>query len=141
MASNLVVCYDSMQEVVAFDERLGIGAKYGSTEDYEFFLRVSQHRHFCFLHDIKIFHPLGYSKKTNMSFKNTIKRIFGYSQGYIFVLTQNRLFGMISQSVLKAFLGSFYYLIVKMNVKLFFIHLLVFFYRIWLFFKFILMRK
>tara|TARA_B100000787_G_C16157467_1_gene279679 strand:- start:104 stop:976 length:873 start_codon:yes stop_codon:yes gene_type:complete len=141
MTSNLVVCYESMKEIVGFDEKLGIGAKYCSTEDYEFFLRVSQHKCFYFLDDIKIFHPLGYNKKINMSFKKTMKRIFNYSIGYIYVLTKYKMYLLITESILKAFFGSFYYLIVKMNAKLFIIHFMVFFYRIWLFFKFFFKKK
>ena len=127
--------------VGGFDEDLGIGAKYHSTEDYNLFLEVNKNSDFYYYNDAHVYHLLGFAKKNLLSYKETKSKFLSYSVGYIYVLMKHKMYRKALFSSMKAFGAIFYYLFIKRSIKLASINFILFFYRLGLFFKFLIKAR
>jgi GT2 family glycosyltransferase len=54
-ATSVNTIFKSGNDNLRFDENFGLGARYGSCEDLDFFLRLERSRHYS--PDLKVFHP------------------------------------------------------------------------------------
>ncbi len=83
---NMVIPFPLFEKVGYFDEKLGVGAEFGSSEDLDYFIRCQQLRDFKFVKHLYCFHPSREAKYNQMSIAQIGKRFEKYSEGYLFVM-------------------------------------------------------
>lgn len=89
MSVNMIIQYDHFIEIGFFDERMGVGAKYGAGEDGDFFLRICERfGPFVFNQHLHTFHPASDTKFATISLKALIERYKKYGEGVVFLLCQ-----------------------------------------------------
>jgi glycosyltransferase involved in cell wall biosynthesis len=110
LSYNMLITYETLMTVDHFDEKLGVGAKYGSTEDHEFFLRAVQYETFRFTRRLCNYHPAKGDLFRNCTLSKTVKRQISYSKGYYYVLAQYGLYGKAVGTIFRALLASVYFL-------------------------------
>jgi glycosyltransferase involved in cell wall biosynthesis len=127
---NQVIQYNKYKELIYFNENLGVGAKYGSSEDLDLFIKLN-------LYGIKYFYnSLIYSyhpKKTNVyknkTISDIIKRFKSYSSGFAVVIFEYKLYRFIPTFLFRTF-AAFIYYIIKFNFKLSLAYLIQLLFRI-----------
>lgn len=127
---NQIILYDKLKKQIFFNEKLGVGALYGSSEDMDLFIKIfKQGEQFVFTNDIYSYHPKKVAAYKNTEFKKIIKRFESYSSGFAYVIFKYRLFSFIPEYLLRTF-GAFIVFLLKFQFKLAFAYLLQFFIRI-----------
>lgn len=131
---NIIISFDTFKTGVRFDTDLGVGAKYGSAEDNDFYFRCYNVEPFYFTNDIYIFHRATQNRYAQMPFKEILKRFRGYSTGYIYVVLKYHqpveLFRILIRTAGASFVNIF-----KGNLKLSCAYFVQFFLRIQLIFQ------
>jgi hypothetical protein len=127
---NQIVLYDKLKNQIFFNEKLGVGALYGSSEDIDLFIKIFREgEHFVFTNDIYSYHPKKVAAYKNTGLKKIIKRFQNYSSGFAYVIFKYRLFSFIPEYLIRT-LGAFIIFLLKFQFKLAFAYLLQFFIRI-----------
>lgn len=89
-----------------FDERLGAGAPWGSSEDLDYYLRCLAHATFHFCRDIYNLHPGRFTKYGQMKTNQIWRRFKAYSDGYYYVMFKHRQTGRLYKLPLRALGGA-----------------------------------
>ena len=136
MSVNMIICFDTFKLVGLFDERLGIGAQYGSGEDGDYFIRSCDVTGKGFIYQKMMFnfHPSSINKFSQMSLSQTIKTYIAYGNGAIFVLCKHKMHQMALMICFYA-LGGAILSLLKFNFKLFVAYGTAFFSRLIMFFQ------
>lgn len=133
---NQLIRYNPNLEILKFDEKLGVGAVYGSCEDYDLFIRlVRSGEKFLFTSKLYNFHPKKTNVYKNMSFKQIVKRFKNYSSGFCFVIFKYNLKQFILMFLIRTLIASAVFF-VRLNFKLSLAYLIQFFDRLLLIYKF-----
>jgi hypothetical protein len=127
---NQIIVYDKLKDSINFNEKLGVGAQYGSSEDLDLFIKLfNQGQQFIFINDIYSYHPKKVAAYKSTDFKKIIKRFESYSTGFAFIIFKYRLFVFIPEYLIRT-LGGFVIFILKFQLKLAVAYLFQFFIRI-----------
>lgn len=133
---NQLIRYTPNLEILKFDEKLGVGAIYGSCEDYDLFIRLNRSgEKFLFTSKLYNFHPKKTNVYKNMSFKKIVKRFKNYSSGFCFVIFKYNLKQFILMFLIRTLIASAVFF-VRLNFKLSLAYLIQFFDRLLLIYKF-----
>lgn len=133
---NQLIRYKANIEELFFDEKLGVGAIYGSCEDYDLFIRlVRSGEKFLYTSKLYNFHPKKTDVYKNMSFKQIVKRFKNYSSGFCFVIFKYNLKQFILIFLIRTLIASSVFF-VRLNFKLSLAYLIQFFDRLLLVYKF-----
>lgn len=82
---SLILPLPLVKKVGYFDEKLGVGAPWGSSEDLDYYLRCCKESVFCFEPNLKNYHPSRFGKYQEMSSQTIRKRFSSYTDGYLAV--------------------------------------------------------
>jgi hypothetical protein len=105
---NMVICYASLKRLKEFDENLGVGAKYGSGEDCDFFIRCQNEGFkFVFTNRLATFHPQPKKTYDNLPLNLLVKRFDNYGKGIIFLLIKHSMPVAALNACLRGFGGCF----------------------------------
>ncbi|QOG03790.1 hypothetical protein [Flavobacterium sp. MDT1-60] len=127
---NQIILYDKLKSKIIFDEKLGVGAIYGSSEDIDLFIKLfNTGEQFVFINNIYTYHPKKIAAYKNTKFAKIIKRFESYSNGFAYIIFKYRLYGFIPEYLIRTF-GAFIVFTFKLQFKLAFAYLLQFFIRI-----------
>jgi len=126
---SLIIPFALIAEIGPFDEKLGVGAKWGSSEDLDYYLRACQLEEFCFLPELKNYHPSRFGKYEQLGQPQIKKRFASYTDGYLAVHFRHRLEHQLGLFASKA-LGGALLSILKLNFNLASVYLWLYFYRI-----------
>lgn len=119
MSVNMIIQYEHFMEIGFFDEKMGVGAKYGAGEDGDFFLRICEKfGPFSFNQHLCTFHPASNVKFASMSLKNLILRYKKYGEGVICLLCKHRKYRQAFGCIIMGMLGAFKALLIDLNGKL-----------------------
>jgi len=133
--------YDKFKSQIAFDEKLGVGALYGSSEDVDLFLKLFEMgERFIFTNDIYTYHPKKTSAYNDLALNKIILRFKNYSSGFAYIIFKYKLFLFIPEYLLRT-LGAFILFFLKFKFKLSFAYLMQFFIRIQILLMFLLHKK
>lgn len=126
---SLLIPYSIVKDLGYFDPKLGVGASWGSSEDLDYYLRASEIIEFCFLPDLKNYHPSRFGKYRKMESAQIRKRFKAYTDGYLAVYYRYNL-----ESKLKLFasraLGGALVSFLKLDFNLGFQYLWLYRYRL-----------
>lgn len=127
---NQIILYDKLKENISFNEKLGVGALFGSSEDIDLFIKLfKQGEQFLFINNIYTYHPKKVAAYKKATFKNILKRFKSYSSGFAYIIFKYRLFGLIPEYLIRTF-GAFIVFLFKFQFKLALAYLVQFFIRI-----------
>jgi hypothetical protein len=133
---NQIVLFEKYKENIYFDEELGVGSKYGSSEDLDFFIRLNKKgANFVYSDNIYSYHPKKTDFYQNKKLKDVILRFKNYSNGFALIIFRYKLYGFIFPFLTRSFAGFLFFLF-KFNFKLSLAYLLQFFFRIQILFHF-----
>lgn len=142
MSVNMIINYNTFIQVGIFDERLGVGAKYGAGEDADYFIRATDStvHGFIFTKVLFNFHPSSSNKFSKMKLQRIINKYTNYGNGAIFMLCKHKMYLEAFKICFRAIGGAlvaFY----KLNFNLFLAYFIAFFSRLSMFFKCIIYYK
>lgn len=84
---NQVLLYNLLKNNIWFNESLGIGAQYGSCEDYDLFLKINlENNHYYYNSMLYSFHPAKSVSTNNVKLKKVIERYKNYSLGFVYII-------------------------------------------------------
>lgn len=127
---NQIILYEKLKNQIFFNEKLGVGALYGSSEDLDLFIKIfNQGEEFVFTNVIYSYHPKKVAAYKNIEFKKIIKRFESYSSGFAFIIFKYRLFSFIPEYLIRSF-GAFILFLLRLQFKLAFAYFIQFFIRI-----------
>ena len=125
---NMIMAYESLFRIGEFDESLGVGTRFGSAEDVDYYIRACSITDFRFSSRIYNYHPSTNFLFNNTSFMKLLNRSILYSRGYMYVMFRHKLFWEAFNIVVRALLASGYFL-VKLQLKRSIVNFLAFFTR------------
>lgn len=127
---NQIILYNLLKNDIAFNEELGVGAKYGSSEDLDLFLNLYlKGNSFVFTNKLYNFHPKKVAAYKNVKLRDIIKRFKNYSSGFAFVIFKYKYFKLIPEYLIRS-LAAFAIFAIKFKFKLSLAYLVQFFLRI-----------
>ena len=133
---NQIILYDKLKHQIFFNEQLGVGALYGSSEDMDLFIRLfNQGEQFVYTNKIYSYHPKKVAAYKNTKFKNIVERFRNYSSGFAYLIFKYRLYYFIPEYLIRTLLAFFVFFL-KFQFKLAFAYLFQFFIRIGILIKF-----
>ena len=91
-AVNIILNFKTFLQVLYFDSRFGVNAKYGAGEDGDYFIRAVQIERFYYTKELYSYHPSGEYRYKSLSFKSMRKRLAGYACGGIALLCKHRMY-------------------------------------------------
>jgi hypothetical protein len=124
---NQVLQYNEFKDEIFFNEHLGVGAKYGSCEDIDLFIRLNKLGvSFFFTSLIYSFHPAK-RNKIDRPFIEVLNRYKSYSYGFVYVVKKYRKFTFLpyfflrplGAAVIKFFSFDFEMSLIYLRVLLF----------------------
>ena len=141
MSVNMIIQRDTVNNVGLFDERMGVGSKYGSCEDSDYFIRCCEYSKHGFLYEKNLwnFHPKADDKYKNMRLSTLMRRYKNYGKGIIFLFDKHNMHVDAVKCVFSALAGSLFSLL-RLNFKLAIARIFAFFVR-GLFFINLLLKK
>ena len=86
---NLMIKFEYINHVGFFDINLGVGAKYGSAEDNDYYIRVSNISSFIYTKQLYNFHPSPSQTYKALTLKKLIFRFNNYGKGIIYCLCKH----------------------------------------------------
>lgn len=94
MSVNMIIDYDTFAKTGYFDERLGVGAPYGSGEDVDYYIRCCRNTSTGFRYECNLYnyHPLPDDKYRTMTFRMLAKRYRNYGRGMIYLFCKHRMY-------------------------------------------------
>ena len=108
MSVNMLINIPTFLKVGFFDEKMGVGAKYGAGEDTDYFLRcVAVSGPFVYNKSLWNYHPKFESKHENLNLKEIIRKYKNYGRGVIYLYVKHKLYFMGIKSCFNALFGSF----------------------------------
>lgn len=139
MSVNMIISVEVLNAQLLFDENLGVGTKYGSAEDSDFFIRcVKKSEPFYYSKILYNSHPSPSDKYAILPFRSIVKRFRNYGNGVIYALCKHKLYFMAIIICLRA-IGGIFYNLLQFRFKLASAYFISFFYRtsllIYLFFS------
>ena len=127
---NQILLYDKLKSHLFFDECLGLGAKYGSSEDMDLFLRlISQGVKFIYTNELYTYHPKKTANYDGKSFVYLITRFNNYSAGYAYLIYKHNLYYFFPNYLFRTIAATIYFLF-KFNFKLSLAYFFQFFLRL-----------
>lgn len=127
---NQIILFDKLKASLAFNEKLGVGALYGSSEDIDLFIKLfKQGEQFLFINNIYTYHPKKVAAYKKVTYKKIVNRFKSYSSGFAYIIFKYRLFGLIPEYLIRTF-GAFIIFLFKLQFKLALAYLVQFFIRI-----------
>lgn len=126
---SLLLPYPLVKQVGCFDEKLGVGAKWGSSEDLDYYLRCCQAQEFCFVPQLYTYHPSRFGKYDAMPAQAIRKRFKAYTDGFLAVHFRYRLDNKLRFFAHRALAGALLCLF-KLKLGLFRQYLWLYFYRL-----------
>lgn len=103
---RLILSKKTFDRVGYFDEQLGIGAKYGSGEDGDYFLRALAYDEFHYTDKVYNLHPSPSLKYKQMKFRDLVLRFNNYGKGLVYMLCKHRLYKESCIVCLRAIAGG-----------------------------------
>jgi hypothetical protein len=132
MSVNMIINFNVFERVKYFDEKMGVGSIYGSSEDIDYYIRACEFGSFTFVSKLYNYHPSNLEKLDKLQFANLFTRMKNYTKGYIYFLKKHNLRKEYFLLLLRAiFVGTFY--LVQLKIKVSFVYFLIFFYRIYIY--------
>lgn len=129
MSVNMLLTKEILSEVGFFDERLGVGAYYGSGEDTDYYIRCWENgADFRYNKQLWNYHPLSNNKSRQQTLRQLIKRYNTYGRGMIFTFIKHKMYLEALKCSYCALAGSFVALM-KGDCKLSLARLCAFFTR------------
>lgn len=125
---SLLLPYSLVKQVGYFDEKLGVGAKWGSSEDLDYYLRCCHEQEFCFIPQLKTYHPSRFGKYESMPSRDIRRRFKAYTDGFLAVHFRYHLENRLRFFAHRALAGAVLSL-VKLKLSLFWQYLWLYFYR------------
>lgn len=127
---NMLIPFLAFTKIKFFDEDLGVGAKYGSSEDVDYFIRtLAFTNQFIYNKNLYNYHPRANDKFKMMSINDISSRFRKYGEGAIFTLLKHNMYFEALNLSFRAIGGSIVYLL-KLDFKLFYCYNMAFYYRI-----------
>lgn len=114
---SLIIPHAWVENIGLFDEQLGAGAPYGSSEDLDYFLRALNYGKFSFLPEIYNLHPSRFGKYDSLSSAQIKQRFQTYTDGYLYVFFKHQLSHKLKLFPERA-LGGFVISLLKFDIKL-----------------------
>jgi len=131
---NQIILYNQNKDNIYFNESLGVGALFGSCEDYDLFIRLNRsNENFYFTSKLYSFHP-SKSEKNNASVKEIINRYKSYSPGFVFIIKKYKKYKFIPLFLFRP-IGGFLKSLFKFNFKMSRVYSVIFIYRLRLLMK------
>ncbi len=103
---SLIIPLPVVKAVGHFDEKLGAGARWASSEDLDYYLRCCQHSDFIYRRELRNFHPSRFGKYDNMDTQALKKRFASYTDGYLYVMFRHGLERRAALLPLRAIAGA-----------------------------------
>ncbi|MGO4819418.1 glycosyltransferase family 2 protein [Flavobacterium sp. W22_SRS_FP1] len=100
-----------------FDERMGIGARYGAGEDGDYYLRALEFDSLYYNESLYTFHPAPTDKYSTMSLNCIVKRFSNYGKGAMFLFCKHKMYFKAIKMIVRGAGGSFF-LLFKFQFKL-----------------------
>lgn len=115
---NMIISKECFDNLKYFDPNLGVGTKYGSGEDLDYFIRAKNlDFYFQYNKDLYNFHPTANEKYENISLECLIKRFIKYGDGVIYVLCKHGLYFYAFLTCIRGLLGAVLFFF-KFKIKL-----------------------
>lgn len=90
---NMIINFSTLTKLGRFDEKLGVGAKYGAGEDCDFFIRaIRRNCIFTFTNELYNMHPAPTNTYKAMSLTSLVNRFKNYGRGVVFVLMKHSMY-------------------------------------------------
>ena len=138
---NQIILYDYLKSDIQFDEKLGVGAQYGSSEDFDLYLKLYQKgNQFFFTNKLYNYHPAKVAAYKNVNLNHIVKRFENYSSGFAYIIFKYKLFKLIPEYLFRTFV-AFIFFGLKLDFKLSRAYLTQFFIRIKLLSYFLFNKK
>lgn len=138
---NQIIQYDMYKQYLSFDNDLGVGAKYGSSEDLDLFIRLnSKGASFFYTDNIYSFHPKKTDKYKDVSLGLIVRRFASYSTGFAVLIFKYNLYLFVPAYLFRTF-AAFIIFLFKLDFKLSLAYFIQFFIRIKLLLYFLLNRN
>ena len=118
-----------IQELGLFDENMGVGAKYGSGEDGDYFLRALKFSPLIYLKSLYTFHPSPKDTYSKISMNSMLVRFSNYSKGAIFLCFKHKMYFKAVKFIFRALVG-FVISILKFDIRIALGYLYAFFIRL-----------
>lgn len=129
----MIISYSVFKQVGLFDESLGAGARYGSSEDVDYYIRCCREcTYFIYTKQLRNYHPSPSDTFNNLTIKQLIKRFNGYGKGAVYALCKNKLYSDALTICLRA-LGGAVKSLVSLKFSLSLCYFLSFFTRVYTF--------
>jgi hypothetical protein len=134
---NQIILYDKLSDKIFFNEELGVGALYGSSEDLDVFIKLfNSGEQFTFINNIYSYHPKKVAAYKQATFKKIIIRFKSYSTGFAYVIFKYRLFSLVPEYLARTF-GGFVVFLSKLQFRLAVAYFFKFFIRVKILFIFL----
>jgi len=142
MSVNMILNYYTFILVGLFDQRLGVGAKYGAGEDCDFFIRACNFTKHGFIYTKILFnfHPSSYNKFSKMKLNQIISKYINYGNGAIFMLCKHKMYIESCKLCFRA-IGGIFISLFKFDLKCSLGYIIAFFSRSLMFIKCIIYHK
>ena len=142
MSVNMIVNYRTFSAVGFYDERIGVGAKYGAGEDTDYFIRACKFAKKGFIYNKMLFnfHPSSSNKFSTMQMFQIVKKYVNYGNGVVFMLCKHKMYFNAIYTCFKAIGGAIVSLF-KLDIKLFVAFSVAFFSRTIMFIKCLIFAK
>jgi hypothetical protein len=138
---NQLIQYERFKEHIYFNEELGVGAKYGSSEDLDLFIRLTlAGAKFIYTDKLYSYHPKKTDIYKNKKIKDILIRFNNYSCGFAFLIFRYRLYIFIPNYLFRTF-AAFIVFAIRLNFKLSLAYFIQFFARIKFLLTFFLIKK
>lgn len=138
---NQIICYDKVKHHIFFDEELGVGAKYGSSEDFDLYIKMNLLGcPYYFTNKLYSFHPAKTAVYKKNKLKIILKRFKNYSSGFAFVVFRYNLFYLVPNYLFRTLIASVVYFL-KLNFILSLAYLIQFYLRVQLLVYFTLIKN
>ena len=83
---SMLIPFEVAKKTGYFDEQLGAGATWASSEDLDYYLRCAAHTRFIFKEELYNLHPSRFGKYNTLKTEQIKRRFKGYTDGYLFVM-------------------------------------------------------
>jgi hypothetical protein len=129
---NQIIKYSDFKNHIYFDTQLGVGARYGSCEDLDLFLRLNfAGAKFIYTNELYSFHPEKTSIYHKKSFMQILSRFKSYSSGFAIIIFRYNFYKWIPNYLFRTIAGSIVFLF-RLNLKLSLAYFFQFFMRVYL---------
>ena len=134
---NQIVLFNKLKDRLFFDEKLGVGALYGSSEDMDLFVRLlNDGECFFYTNELYSYHPKKVAAYQDTKFKSIVNRFRNYSAGFAYLIFRHRLYSFIPQYLIRT-LVAFIIFFIRLQFKLSAAYLFQFFIRVAILWKFL----